>query len=357
MERSKVNHEVSRAKEGIYICGLIAGTGRIEARYLMALGCLAEDRGSDSAGVAWQVAEKLRVAKVAKNPLVAYPVDLAPAIRHAAKYKGPLIGHTRQATQGAVTARNAHPFFDHESHIAWAHNGIIVNDNDFGKFEVDSECLIGGIQKRDFSPYHGPIGLVWIEEGKLHAFRKGNPLHRGIKRGAVYLASEEGMLSAIGCHRIKELAEGFIYVWKGNVLESTRAVPYHKWERTDLTNWSHAVEYCEEYNYQINGRWHTHPSTTTWATGCAGCLERPAIGTNFPAKPETEDKTILPVRHAGSLAESYVERVEAERGAEAEIIDEEKEAMAICLACGINPRRTNSVWCEECLDLEPWRNH
>src|SRR4029077_3078777 len=116
------------------MCGLLGATGKIESRYMIALGCLSERRGDESAGVGWSVEGRIRIAKIAQNPLVAFPVTLAPAIRHATKYGGVLIGHTRQATTGAVTDANAHPFFDKESNITWAHNGIISNYQTFGTY-------------------------------------------------------------------------------------------------------------------------------------------------------------------------------------------------------------------------------
>lgn len=350
------------------MCGLIAGTGVIESRYLVALGCLAEDRGSDSAGVAWQAGERLRIAKVAKNPLVAYPVDLAPAIRHAAKYHAPVIGHTRQATQGAVTSRNAHPFLDEKAKIAWAHNGIILNDKDFGKFEVDSECLIGGIQKRDFSPYQGPIALLWIENGKLHAFRKHNPLFRGVKRGAVYLASEAGMLAAIGCHRVKALSEGFIYAWNKNTLESTTKVKIHEYSTTTNTrtgawnnedfDWDNRCGRIRHAGYRDghgyyrveDKQFHNHPMAIAYDYDCRGC--NPLGGKGLVVKEEvTEAGTIVtpptthlvPTRHGATGEESQIERVEGEEAAR--MLDEEN----ICLKCKVAPRAGASVWCDECL--------
>lgn len=339
------------------MCGLIGGTGKVEARYLVALGCLAEDRGSDSAGVAWQVGDNLRIAKVAKNPLVAYPVDLAPALRHAAKYSGAVIGHTRQATQGAVTARNAHPFLDKEARIAWAHNGIIINDDEFGKFEVDSECLIGGIKKRDFSPYHGPIALLWIEDGKLHAFRKTNPLHRGIKRGAVYLASEADMLKAIGCHKIKELSEGFVYAWNGNTLESTTKVPYYTYAPSNTTltygdNWEGGCGYAGDGHYfRGEKEWHNHsiyfPEGKTFRIGCKGCEKEAAS-----AKEKTEETKLIPVRRGGMLAESYIEKLEREEALKQEggIVDIE----GLCVQCQAEPHNDGSAYGPEC--IESWRS-
>lgn len=215
------------------MCGLIAGIGKLNTNRIIALGSMSEDRGADSVGIAYLSGGEVCIAKVADRPCVGLNITLRKEVTEAA-VSGLFIGHTRAATQGAITSANAHPFLDQG--IAFAHNGIISNDEKFGKYEVDSQSLIHGIKARDFSAYEGPIALVWIEDEKLHAYRGGNPLYRGRHGTATYLASDSDYLKAVGCTHIRELAEGMIYVFHSESRITTKRVPINKtW--TALYNW------------------------------------------------------------------------------------------------------------------------
>jgi hypothetical protein len=207
------------------MCGLFGGVGKLSSNRMIALGSMNEERGTDSVGLAYLQNSEIRLAKIAERPCVGLNITLRKEVTEAA-ISGLFIGHTRTATQGTVNSRNAHPFLD--DGIVFAHNGIIINDDAFGKYEVDSESLIHGIKAKDFSKYEGPIALIWIEEGKLKAYRCGNPLARGRYNGGTYLASDSDHLKEIGCTHVKELSEGMIYTFNNSLEVKTQRVPKNK---------------------------------------------------------------------------------------------------------------------------------
>ncbi len=105
------------------MCGIVGYTGSEPAKNILIEGLQRlEYRGYDSAGIALQNEGKLtvvhRVGKVS---------GLADAVRFMDNDGMCGIGHTRWATHGAPTQRNAHPHTSCKGDIAVVHNGIIEN--------------------------------------------------------------------------------------------------------------------------------------------------------------------------------------------------------------------------------------
>ncbi|MFP4634552.1 MAG: glutamine--fructose-6-phosphate transaminase (isomerizing) [Nitriliruptoraceae bacterium] len=105
------------------MCGIIGITGRDDAVGSIVDGLKRlEYRGYDSAGIVVTGEHDLRVVKRAgKLEELRHALDGQPLSATAG------VGHTRWATHGAPTDRNAHPHLDPSGRVAVVHNGIIEN--------------------------------------------------------------------------------------------------------------------------------------------------------------------------------------------------------------------------------------
>ena len=109
------------------MCGIVAYIGHKEAAPILLEGLKRlEYRGYDSAGLAIMRDGALHLAKAVGRVSV-----LEELVNRSGTFGGTMgIAHTRWATHGGVTDRNAHPHRDDEKlghGIAIIHNGIIEN--------------------------------------------------------------------------------------------------------------------------------------------------------------------------------------------------------------------------------------
>ncbi|HEX5018385.1 MAG TPA: glutamine--fructose-6-phosphate transaminase (isomerizing) [Actinomycetes bacterium] len=106
------------------MCGIVGYVGRQDALDVVLEGLRRlEYRGYDSAGVAVVSDGTLHVRRKA-GKLANLEKLLADQPLPAARFG---MGHTRWATHGAPTDRNAHPHLDSAARVAVVHNGIIEN--------------------------------------------------------------------------------------------------------------------------------------------------------------------------------------------------------------------------------------
>src|SRR6186713_515190 len=118
------------------MCGIVGYVGAREATPII-LGGLKrlEYRGYDSAGVAVIHGDQIDVRRDAGK--LSQLVDL---VSKSPLQGAPGIGHTRWATHGAPSVRNAHPHLGNSGRVVVVHNGIVENF-----LELKDELISEGI--------------------------------------------------------------------------------------------------------------------------------------------------------------------------------------------------------------------
>jgi glucosamine--fructose-6-phosphate aminotransferase (isomerizing) len=195
------------------MCGIVGYTGPKEAYPIIIKGLKRlEYRGYDSTGVALNNGTGLKVYK--KKGKVA---ELEENILGKDLHSHVGIGHTRWATHGEPSDRNAHPHTSASGKLAMIHNGIIENYSQLKQelinkgysfsSDTDTEVLLNFIEeikknnkcgleeavrialKRVTGAY---VILMMDEENPdtIIAARKGSPLVIGIGKGEHFLGSD-----------------------------------------------------------------------------------------------------------------------------------------------------------------------
>src|SRR5512135_1930311 len=105
------------------MCGIVGYIGPRDATPIILDGLKRlEYRGYDSAGIAAVVDGQLEVRKDAGKLS-----QLVERLRESPLHGTPGIGHTRWATHGAPSARNAHPHLGQTKRVVVVQNGIVEN--------------------------------------------------------------------------------------------------------------------------------------------------------------------------------------------------------------------------------------
>jgi len=195
------------------MCGIVGYVGAREAAPILIEGLhRLEYRGYDSAGIAVARADQLRVAK--RQGRVR---DLEAAL--PARFAGKVgIAHTRWATHGEPSDRNAHPHCDGAERIAVVHNGIIENaaalrtrleaDGVVFRSDTDTEVLAHLIAsmkaetlvdavRASLRLVSGAYGLAVLDAARPDAIvvaRNGSPVVIGIGEREMFVASDQAAL-------------------------------------------------------------------------------------------------------------------------------------------------------------------
>ena len=198
------------------MCGIVGYVGKQQVVPILLDGLQRlEYRGYDSAGLAVRNGAGLVTRKLAGrvNALKAL-LDAAPAEGTAG------IAHTRWATHGAPSERNAHPHTDCTSQIVLVHNGIIENADalraGLGReghtfvTDTDTETLAHLIEDaagetledrvlaalRHVEGTYG-LAVMWEREpDKIVVARHGSPVLLGVGEGEYFVASDAAAVLA-----------------------------------------------------------------------------------------------------------------------------------------------------------------
>jgi glucosamine--fructose-6-phosphate aminotransferase (isomerizing) len=192
------------------MCSIIGYSGLESAAPILVKGLQKmEYRGYDSVGIATESGKKIVLKKG-----VGKVVEVNNSIMLDTLPGNIGIGHTRWATHGKVTEKNAHPHSSNSGKIAIAHNGIIENfeelkselQNKGYKFqsETDTEVIANLIQlnfdetadvkqsiMKTVNQLKGHYSFVVIfEDGTLAAARFHEPLIVGVGKNSHYISSD-----------------------------------------------------------------------------------------------------------------------------------------------------------------------
>ena len=192
------------------MCGIVGYVGPEPALPIILEGLRRlEYRGYDSAGVALLDARLAVVKRAGKLD------ELERALRDGPRPSGSVgMGHTRWATHGEPTDRNAHPHVDCGGRIAVIHNGIIEN---FARIrdelekrghvfasETDTECIAHLVEERfagdlaeavratvrELEGAYAIVVLAQADPGVIVGAKASSPLVVGLGEGENLLASD-----------------------------------------------------------------------------------------------------------------------------------------------------------------------
>lgn len=213
------------------MCGIIGYLGSHEAApFLLDALKRLEYRGYDSAGIA-----TVNGGVLDRRRAVGKLVNLSDLLVHEPLAGKSGIGHTRWATHGEPTTRNAHPH--RAGPVSVVHNGIIENYREFRselkdmgiEFSTDTDTetvalMVEAYMRQGDSPrvavervlkrLKGAYALAFLfedEEDLIIAARKGSPLAVGHGDGENYVGSDAIALAPL-TDRITYLEEGDMVV-------------------------------------------------------------------------------------------------------------------------------------------------
>ncbi len=217
------------------MCGIVGAVAQRDVAEILVEGLRRlEYRGYDSAGVAVFSANQplQRVRRLGKV------AELAKALNEQSVHGGTGIAHTRWATHGEPSERNAHPHVS--EHIVVVHNGIIENHEELREelkalgyvFSSDTDTeviahlvhhelksagsLLAAMQTavKQLRGAYGTVVMDSRDDSRVVVARSGSPLVIGRGIGENFIASDQMALLPV--------TRRFIFLEEGDVAEVTR---------------------------------------------------------------------------------------------------------------------------------------
>ncbi|MGL6627163.1 glutamine--fructose-6-phosphate transaminase (isomerizing) [Aeromonas jandaei] len=217
------------------MCGIVGAVAQRDVAEILVEGLRRlEYRGYDSAGVAvFSASQPLqRVRRLGKV------AELAKALDEQSVHGGTGIAHTRWATHGEPSERNAHPHVS--DHIVVVHNGIIENHEELREelkalgyvFSSDTDTeviahlvhhelksagsLLAAMQTavKQLRGAYGTVVMDSRDDSRVVVARSGSPLVIGRGIGENFIASDQLALLPV--------TRRFIFLEEGDVAEVTR---------------------------------------------------------------------------------------------------------------------------------------
>ncbi|MCF7717809.1 glutamine--fructose-6-phosphate transaminase (isomerizing) [Aeromonas jandaei] len=217
------------------MCGIVGAVAQRDVAEILVEGLRRlEYRGYDSAGVAVFSANQplQRVRRLGKV------AELAKALDEQSVHGGTGIAHTRWATHGEPSERNAHPHVS--DHIVVVHNGIIENHEELREelkalgyvFSSDTDTeviahlvhhelksagsLLAAMQTavKQLRGAYGTVVMDSRDDSRVVVARSGSPLVIGRGIGENFIASDQLALLPV--------TRRFIFLEEGDVAEVTR---------------------------------------------------------------------------------------------------------------------------------------
>ncbi len=311
------------------MCGIVGYVGEREALPIILKSLKRiEYRGYDSCGILVQDNGKMHVYKSVES------IDYLKANLSESEYDGKIgIGHTRWATHGAPSKKNAHPHLDCKGEIAVVHNGIIENyqsikdgflsncafksetdteviphlihqtfgkfdqnasQQTFGKFDQNASQIKEAV-KEALSRLNGSYAIIVAVEGfdGLIAARKESPLVIGVGDRENFIASDVPAVLE-QTNRIIYLEEGDIAIVKRDSIYIENSGSEVKREET-LIEWT--IEDAEKGGYEHFMLKEIHEEPKAIIDTLRGYLAEDEInfGVDFKIEGDAKGKSILMV--------------------------------------------------------------